>query len=527
MTLMLSRRNLGIALVAGGLSASSARAQSPHSLRIGFAASNTTMDPHLLPNAVNNAVNSHIFDSLVVNDAQSRSVPGLASSWRVLDDTHWEFALRKNVRFSDGSLFTAADAIASFRRAADMPGNIDIRTYLRTITSMSARDPHTLVVETTGPDPLLLNSISRVRIINQQFQNAATAEFNSGRAMIGTGPYRFGAYVAGSHVELARHDDWWGPGQPWDTVTIKMVTNPAARLAALLTGELDLIEDVPAQGRERIDADPALQVVSGISSRVVYFTMDQARDVTPFVTDRAGMPLERNPFKDRRVRQALSLAINRTGIVERVMEGRAIPATQFLPTGAPGTASELAMTPYDPNRAKALLTAAGYPDGFCLTLHGPNNRYQSDAKIVQAVAQMLVRIGIETKVEVMPWSVYAGRNTNGDFSMALNAWGVNTGETSNPLGAIIATADRASGQGVANNGRYSNKDVDLLLQRALHTMDDTARNKLLAEANAITFADFAILPLHHEVASWGIRKPLTYETRVDQYTLATSAGLAT
>jgi peptide/nickel transport system substrate-binding protein len=174
--------------------------------------------------------------------------------------------------------------------------------------------------------------------------------------------------------------------------------------------------------------------------------------------------------------------------------------------------------------AKALLAAAGYPKGFRIVLHGPNDRYVNDSKIVQAVAQMFTRIGIETKAEVMPWSVYASKSDGNAFSIFLSSWGVNTGETSNPLSAIIATYDTAAGLGVANGGRYSNPAVDAKLKQALRTMDDAARNALLAEASSLAFHDAAILPLHHEVSVWAARKDVTYVTRADQYTLATGVG---
>jgi peptide/nickel transport system substrate-binding protein len=252
--------------------------------------------------------------------------------------------------------------------------------------------------------------------------------------------------------------------------------------------------------------------------------MDQKRDVTPFITNKEGKPLVANPLRDLRVRQALDCAINRQALVERVMEGNAVAASQFLPTGGPGTAPGLEPTRYDPERAKALLAQAGFPQGFRLTMHGPYDRYVNDSRIVQAVAQMLTRVGIETKVEVMPWTVYAGRNVAGEFSVFLASWGVNTGETSNPLSAIVATQDKPAGLGISNDAGYSNPAVDAKLKQALHTMDDTARNALLGEACANAFHDAAILPLHHEVTVWGARKDISYATRADQYTLATGIG---
>lgn len=493
-------------------------------LRVGMAAPNTTLDPHLQSNAPNNAVASHIFDALVTNDAASRSTPGLAESWRLIDDTHWEFRLRRDARFSDGAPFTPADAIASLRRANELPSTASFRTYTRSIKAMSVQGSDTLIIETDGPDPLLLNSLSRIRMIAARHAGATTAEFNSGASAIGTGALVLRENTPGSVIRLGRHEGWWGPRLPWSEVALRVVTDDGARLAALLSGDLDIIEALPSQSGARVRANPRFQAIRGISSRVAYLGFDFHRDVTPFATGADGRPLERNPFKDLRVRQALNLAISRQAMVERVMEGDAVAASQFLPKGQPGTSDRLDVPAFDPARARALLAEAGYPQGFRLTLHGPNDRYINDAKIVQAVAQMFTRIGIETRAEVMPWATYASRNPRGEFSIFLSAWGVNTGETSNPLKAICATYDRNAGMGASNAGRYSNAELDRLLQQALRTMNDARRNAMLAEASRIAFEDAAIIPLHHEVSVWAARRGITYETRNDQYTLAMGVG---
>ena len=494
-----------------------ARAADSDRLRIGLSAPNTTMDPHLLSNAPNNAVASHIFDALVTNDEKSQSVPGLAESWTTSGDTSWTFKLRQTA-FSDGTPFTAEDAIASIKRATDIPSAASFRTYTRTIKAMQAPDPHTLVIETTAPDPLLPNSLSRIRIISAKFKDATTADFNSGKAAVGTGPFVLKAYIPEASVSLTRHDAWWGPHFPWTDVVLRPITDSGSRLAALLAGDLDIIESVPAEGSARVTADPKLHLIRGTSSRVVYIAMDQHRDVTPFITGKDGKKLDRNPLRDLRVRQALTMSINRAGIVERVMSGNAVAAGQFLPKGSPGTAPDVDVPPYDPKRAMELLKQAGYPDGFRLTMHGPEGRYVRDAMIVQAVAQMFTRIGVETQVDVMPWSVYA--NKNADFSVFLSSWGVNTGETSNPLSAICATPDKQAGLGIANEAGYSNPALDAKLKQALRTLDDAKRNALLAEASNIAFHDCAILPLHFEVSVWGAKRELSYATRADQYTLA-------
>ncbi|WP_298374088.1 ABC transporter substrate-binding protein [Azospirillum sp.] len=497
-----------------------AAAQESDRLRIGMATPPTTLDPHFQSNAPNNAIAMHLFDALVTNDESARPTPCLATSWRSLDDTHWEFILRQGVTYSDGAPFLPDDVMASVERVNSLQSPASYRTYTRTIKSITAPDPGRIVIETKAPDPLLPIAMGRIRIISARHKDSPTATYNAGRAVIGTGPYLLKEFVPGSHLLLARNEGYWGPKPVWKEALIRMISDDGARTAGLLSGDLDIIEEVPFEAVERVAKDQRFHIIRGLSSRIVYFAFDHAREVTPFATDPDGKPLPRNPMKDLRVRQALSMAINRKAIVAQVMSGNAEVATQYLPKGAPGTSPNLEPIPYDPERAKKLLAEAGYPNGFRLVIHGPNDRYINDSKVVQAVAQMLTRIGVQTKVEVMPWSVYSARSNNNEFSLNLMSWGVNTGETSNPLIALNSTYDKDRGTGSSNGGRYSNPALDKTLQVATQTMNDEIRNRLLAEACEMVFNDCAIMPLYHEVVQLAARKSIDYRTRNDQYTLA-------
>lgn len=494
-------------------------------VRIALSAPPTTVDPHLQSNAPNNALATHIFDSVVTNDPQSKSVPGLAVSWKTIDDTHWEFELRPGVTFSDGSPLTPEDIIVSFNRATTIESVASFKTYTKSIKSMTG-DGNKLVVETKTPDPLLPNSMSRIRIISAKHKDSPSADFNNGKAAIGTGPFVLESYVPGNKVVLKRNDRYWGEKLPFEQVELQVISDDAARLAALLSGGVDLIEEMPYNGIQKVESSKDFHIVRGVSSRVVYLAMDQHRDQSPFIKDKSGQPLDKNPLKDTRVRKALSMAINRAGIVKQVMEGNAQPASQFLPKGAPGTSDKIDVETYDAAAAKALLAEAGYPDGFQLTMHGPNDRYINDAKIVQAVAQMFTRIGVQTTVDVMPWSVYSAKNSAGEFSLSLSSWGVNTGETSNPIVATVATASKEKGLGGSNSGRYSNPKVDEMLATALGTLDDAKRNAILADICTIVFEDHAVLPLHHEAVVVATRNGVDYTTRADQYTMAMGVRFA-
>src|SRR3546814_826901 len=224
--------------------------------------------------------------------------------------------------------------------------------------------------------------------------------------MIGTGPYKFVEWVKGDRIVLEANPDYWGGKPQWDRVEFKPISSGPARVAALLAGDVDVIDVVPTVDIRKLKKNKDVVLSSGVSNRIIYLHMDQQRDKTPFVTTKDGAPLDKNPLKDIRVRRAISKAINREAIVDRVMEGAAIPAGQLLPEGFFGVHPNLPPEKYDPDGAKKLLKQAGYPDGFGLTIHGPNDRYINDAKIAEAVAQMLTRIGIPTTVDTMPKSVY-------------------------------------------------------------------------------------------------------------------------
>jgi peptide/nickel transport system substrate-binding protein len=217
---------------------------------------------------------------------------------------------------------------------------------------------------------------------------------------------------------------------------------------------------------------------------------------------------------------ALSLAINRQGIVDRVMEGAAIPTGQYLRPGSFSYVPDLPPTPYEPERAKALLAEAGFHKGLRITIHGPNDRYVNDAKIIQAVAQMWQRIGVQTTVDAMPWNTYVARAGKLEFSVFLFGWGVSSGEGLNPLRAQLSTWNPARGLGTANRGRYSNPAVDALVDQAMGTMDDGNREKIIQKAMKLAMDDVAVIELHLQKNIWATRSGLVYEPRVDESTLA-------
>ncbi|HLJ19085.1 MAG TPA: ABC transporter substrate-binding protein, partial [Stellaceae bacterium] len=379
-------------------------------------------------------------------------------------------------------------------------------------------------IHSAAPYPLAPYDLSVVPIISHRVGNAVTtADFNSGKAVIGTGPFRFLRWVPGDRIEMARNDDYWGPKPAWTHVTTTPIPNDSARVAALLAHDVDLIDTVPPSALADLRARADVRLAQTAINRLEFLHMDSFSEHPPDVMGLDGRPLESNPFKDRRVRKAISKAIDRNALVDGINQGMGVPASQFLPDGVFGTSPELKPAPYDPEGARKLLAEAGYPDGFALTLSAPNGRFVNDAKIAVAVGEMLSRIGIKARVETLPVSVFKTRVAKYDFGTYIDGWWADTGEASSSLRSIVATVDPATGWGVVNRGRYSNPALDELLGRAMTTIDDKTRDGLLQKASELAVKDVAVAPLYYEVAVWAFRKGLTYASRADGFTLAAGA----
>ncbi len=515
-------------LLAGAATAAILAAQPAlaESLTIGLKSEPTSVDPHYHNLGPNNMVAFHTFDRLIDQNESQQLRPGLAVSWKPVDDTTWELKLRQGVTFHDGNPFNADDVVVTFARAPNVPNSpSSLATYTKGKT-VKKIDDYTIHIVTEKPAPLVPNDLSTFAIVSVEAGKGATTEdYNSGKAMVGTGPFKFVEYVPGDRIVMERNDDYWGDKPAWDKVTFKPIKSGPSRVAALLAGDVDVIDGVPTTDIGSLEGNDKVSLWQGSSNRVIYLHLDHDRAASPFVKANGGGGIE-NPLRDRRVRTAISKAINRDAIVERVMENVAIKAGQLLPDGFFGISGKLQPLDHDPEGAKALLAEAGLADGFELRIHGPNDRYINDAKIAEAIAQMLTRAGIKTDVETMPRSVYfkrasrGGPNDTPEFSFILVGWGAGSGEASSPLRSLIHTYDKERGFGASNRGRYSNPEVDAIIEQALITVDDAKRQDLLAKATELAIEDVAIIPLHYQVNTWGTRKGLKCSARTDEYTLA-------
>ncbi|KAA2238353.1 ABC transporter substrate-binding protein [Salinarimonas soli] len=534
-------KRLAVAGLGSALLAVAAPSQAQE-LKIGLASEATSIDPHFHNVGPNNALRKHIFEGLISNDENQKNIPELALSWKPISDTDWEFKLRPNVKFSNGMAFTARDVIYTLCRVPTVENSPSSFTvFTRGINAVETPDPQTVIFKMAAPSPLLPNNLATLGILSSELNGAQnvsydpkgckdmgtppkSADFNDPAKAIGTGPYKLANYTRGQQVVLERNPGYWGTKPAWDRVVFRPVPNQGARVAGLLAGDVDIIETPPIQDFDRIKASGA-QIVQGISNRIIYLHMDQFQGdgyKTPGIKG-----TDKNPFLDKRVREAVSKAINRPAIVERIMGGVAVAAGELLPTPLFGTSPDMKADTFNPDQAKKLLAEAGYPNGFEVTLGTPNDRYINDEKIAQAVAQMLSRVGIKVNVDAMTASTFFTRRNKYEFSLYLAGWGADSGEMANPLVALVATMNTQTGMGHTNRGRYSNPELDKLIVEAQATVDDAKREAILRRASKLAMSDYPLIPLHFEVTPWAVRKGLSYKPRIDQYTLATEVSPGT
>jgi peptide/nickel transport system substrate-binding protein len=454
-------------------------------LRIGIQAPPSTLDPHWLLNLANTGALRNIYDTLVARDADMSLRPGLAESWRVVDDSTWEFRLRPGVRFHDGSPLTSADVAASFRRVPNVPGNPNPYTiYLAGVAGVDVVDDLTFRIRTNGPAPILPTNLTQIFIVPQAVSRLGNPEFNSGQAAIGTGPFRVASWQTNNPLVLRRNAQYWGGAVPWETATFTPIPQDAPRVAALIAGDVDFINNVPLQDTARISGDRRFALFAGPSIYAVNIYPDVERDNAPGIE--AG---GRNPMKDVRVRRAMSLALNRQGIAQQIMEGFADPTDQAVPPFIFGGIPDRPVPAADLDAARRLLAEAGWGQGFGLNLFCSPNR---TPRICQAIAAAWTRIGIRTTVEVVPQATFLPRRNRRDYGVFVTVFGSLTGEASYQIGSQLHRAGVVPGLGALNFTGAGTPKTDTLIQRARGTLDDPSRAAQLRELVRV-MADDAII----------------------------------
>lgn len=478
-------------------------------LRIGFADPLSSLDPQLNNHAGDHSVAQHFWSGLTGKDALKME-PGVAKGWRNLDPLTWEFTLHDNAVWSDGKPVVAEDVAFSYERARDVPGSVaSFKGFIRTVDKVEIKDDHHLLIKTTVPDPMLPLNISSVYIVSKHVgENSTTEDYNSGKAMVTNGAYLWAGYTPGDRVLMKRNDNFWGEKPEWENVTYRYIANPAARTAALLAKDVDMIDKVSVADIAKLEKSEGVKVYAYPGLRVLLLQPSFNPEPSQYITDKAGNPLKENPLLNQKVREALNLAINREALVSRIMQGGATVANQWMPEGTFGYDTDTRDISFDANKAKELLAEAGYPDGFKLTMHVPGDRYPQGPETAQAVAQFWTRIGVETQVEVVPFSVYSGNANKNSYTMTMIGWGNGTGEGTYAMTSILATANKDKGLGASNWGRYSSAKLDKALADATSEFDDAKREEIIRDAVKVVMGDVGILPLFHYKNIWAARDDL-------------------
>ncbi len=496
-------------------------AQSINTIRIADQGDVQSMDPHSLNESLQLSFLYSIYEPLVSRDKQLGLVPGLATKWTQTNPTTWRFDIRKNVKFHDGSPLTADDVVFSLNRT-QIDGS-DMKSYTNDVKEIKKIDDFTVEVVTKAPFPILPDVLSLVFIMSKKWceENNATrpvdrrkgTENTASFKANGTGPFRLKSREPAAKTVLVRNGNYWDKLESnLDEIIFTPIGNDATRVAALLSGEIDMMQPVPVQDAARVGSNPNLKVMQGPELRTIFLGMDQSRDELLFSNVKG-----KNPFKDKRVRQAFFQAIDIEAIKTRIMRGSATPTALMVAPGIKGFVPDLnKRMPYDPEAAKKLLTEAGYPNGFEVKMNCPNDRYVSDGEICQAIAGMMARIGVKINLEAETKVTYFPKILSRNTSFYLLGWTPGTYDSHNVLNAILASPN-ASGRGQFNLGSYSNAKVDDLTAKVQSETDTTKRNAMIAEAFKIHSDDIGHLPLHQQALAWGMKKDVTLIQSADNF----------
>jgi peptide/nickel transport system substrate-binding protein len=487
-----------------------------------------SLDPYTLKETTTIAHHAHVYEGLVTRDKELKIAPALAESWETLDPTHWRFHLRHNVKFHNGDPFTADDVIFSAQRVRATGSN-----FLSNVppdAKFVKVDDYTVDVMLDAPNPILISQWDGWYIMDKKWceehdavaPTPASATTPSYAALHenGTGPFFIESHQPGVKTVFKAFPDWWGkPEHNLKEIVFTPIASDATRVAALLSGEVDVVEPVPLQDIQRVNASGSATVMNGPEIRTIFLGMDQSRDELLYSNVKG-----RNPFKDIRVREAFYKAIDIEAIKNRVMRGLSTPSALMIAPQLYALSKDFTRPKYDPDGAKKLLTEAGYPDGFEVTMDCPNDRYVNDAAICQAVVGMLARIGVKIDLLAQPKALYFGKVLKpGGYktSFYMLGWTPASMDSHNVLHDILGCRDdpKDATRGEANLGGYCNKDVDALADKVLVETDTAKRDQLIKQAFEIANKDYAYIPLHQQSLSWGVSKKIKLTQRADNQVL--------
>jgi peptide/nickel transport system substrate-binding protein len=514
----MQRKTHLIAAAVLGAAALGAQAQT---VRIGNQGDSLSMDPHSLNESLQLSVTGNVYEGLVGRNKDLSLAPLLATSWRQTSPTVWRFELRKGVQFHDGTPFTADDVLFSFART-QVDGS-DMKSYTNDVKEVRKINDHTVEIETKAPFPILPDVISLVYIMSKKWSeaNQATRPVDRRKGVEnaasfranGTGAFRLRERQPNVRTTFVRNGNYWGKidGNVQEVV-FTPIGNDATRVAALLSGEVDVMEPVPVQDIDRVNSSANAKVMVGPELRTIFLGMDQSRNELLYSSVKG-----KNPFKDVRVRRAFYQAIDIDGIHKTVMRGASKPTALMVGPGINGfDANQNKRLPFDPEAAKKLLADAGYPQGFEVTMNCPNDRYVNDARICQTVAANLSRIGVKINLAAETKGTYFPKILRRDTSFYLLGWTPGTYDAHNALNALMACPDD-KGAGQFNLGSYCNQKVDQLTRSIQSETDKGKRNAMIKEAFDLHTADVGHLPLHQQSLAWGVSKKVDLVQLADNF----------
>jgi peptide/nickel transport system substrate-binding protein len=477
-------------------------------LRWASATEALTFDPHSANHTPTLTETQQVYEPLVGFNSRYEIEPSLAVGWQLIDATTWQFDLRQGVRFHDGTPFTSEDVVFSLNRA--MSSTSDYKDDIPAIKAIEAVDNHTVRIRTAGPNMILPDELCQIFIMSKRWaeQHDALLPAADGESVThaenhanGTGPFKLVSFEQGIETAMSKNPDWWGLGQNphnLDGIVHMVIKDPELRLQALLIGEIDLLLDPPFADLDRIEGAPGLKLERTNETRTIFLGLDQGS-----ARLRSSNIEGTNPFADRRVRQAVYQAINEETIVDKVMQGLAIPAGMILEPGITGYAPELdARLPFDPDAAKALLAAAGYPDGFAVTLDCPNDRYVNDEAICRTAAAMLGMVGIRVTVAARPMREHFPKIKSRETDFYMLGMGTST------FDSLFHFSYLVSSDGPFNATGYANPRIDGLIDAIGTELITYARDAMIEEVWKTVREDIVYVPLHHQVIIWAMRDEL-------------------
>src|ERR1700694_5220342 len=486
-----------------------------------------SLDPYTLKETTTIAHHAHVYEGLVTRDKDLKLVPALAESWETPEPTRWRFHLRKDVKFHNGDPFTADDVLFSANRVRTKGSNF--LTNVPADAKFIKIDDYTIDVTLASPNPILPSQWDAWYIMDKKWAEAnnataptpvaaPTPSYASLHAN-GTGPFSVESHQPGVKTVFKANPNWWHkPEHNLKEIIFTPIASDATRVAALLSGEVDIIEPVPIQDISRVDSSPNAQVLKGPEVRTIFLGMDQFRDELLYSNIKG-----KNPFKDVRVREAFYKAVDIELIKTRVMRGLSTPSAVMIAPQLYPLSKDFTRPKLDPEGAKKLLTEAGYPDGFEVTMDCPNDRYVNDAAICQAIVGMLARVGVKINLLAQPKAQYFAKVLKpGGFqtSFYMLGWTPATSDAQNVLYDIMGCRDDPkSSRGEANLGGYCNKQMDAIAAQVLAETNTAKRDQLIKQAFEIAAKDYAYIPLHQQSLAWGVSKKVKLTQRSDNEVL--------